>query len=247
MFRIHRHAPPRSVASRVPVGAEFRPRRVRRGGFLCIVAALLAVSTSEVDAGRIEGTIRFEGLQASSPRLSPYAGRLGGEAGEAAPPPPSVGEIALYLADLRPRPAAADTLPRPQLRQVSVRFDPRVLAIPVGTTVDFPNLDPVFHNVFSYSPAKRFDLGRYGKNKSKAVRFDTPGLVKVFCDVHASMSAYILVVDTSFVVQPDPSGNFAIDGVPEGHHRMTVWHPDRGEQVLEIEVGNGTTHVEIGF
>lgn len=198
-------------------------------------------------AGRIEGTIRFEGLQADAPRLSPYAGRLGGESGAAAPPPPAVEEIALYLADLRPPTAPPDSLPRPQLKQVSIRFDPRVLAIPVGTTVDFPNLDPVFHNVFSYSPAKRFDLGRYGKDKSKAVRFDTPGLVKVFCDVHASMAAYILVVDTPFVVQPDLTGAFVIEGIPEGRHRMTVWHPDRGEQVLEVEVGEGTTHVEIGF
>ena len=213
---------------------------------LVVVAAAVAV-VAEARAGRIEGTIRFEGVQSSAPRLSPYAGRLGGEAGDATPPPPSVEEIALYLADLRPHPVRPDSLQRPQLRQVSIRFDPRVLAVPVGTTVDFPNLDPVFHNVFSYSPAKRFDLGRYGQDKSKSVRFDKPGLVKVFCDVHANMSAYILVVDTHFVVQPDLTGSFAIDGVPHGRHRLTVWHPDRGEQVLEIEVGEGTTHVEIGF
>ena len=158
-----------------------------------------------------------------------------------------VREVALYLADLRPQPADPDSLPRPAMHQVSIRFDPRVLAVPTGTTVDFPNLDPVFHNVFSYSPTKRFDLGRYGQNKSKSVRFDTAGLVKVFCDVHANMSAYILVVDTTFVVQPDATGSFAIEGIPEGRHRMTVWHPDRGEQVLEIDVGAGTTRVDIAF
>lgn len=210
-----------------------------------LLGSFVATAAPDAWAGRIEGSIRFGAPAPNSPRISPYAGRLGSEATTAAPPPATVQEVALYLAELRPRPVHPDSLPRPAIRQVSIRFDPRVLAIPAGTIVDFPNLDPVFHNVFSYSPTKRFDLGRYGQGRSASVLFDRPGLVKVFCDVHASMSAYVLVVDTPFVVQPDATGTFVIDGVPEGKHRMTVWHPDRGERVVEVDVGDGTTRVDL--
>lgn len=209
---------------------------------------LLTVLAGTAQAGRIEGTVRLAGQTTTRATISPYAGRLGGDVERTSPPAATPEEIAVHLGiagDVAPPPAEDPSPPTPEMRQVSIRFDPRVLAIPVGTTVAFPNMDPVFHNVFSYSPTRRFDLGRYGQGKSRSVTFDEPGLVKVFCDVHAEMSAYILIVDSPWVTQPDAGGNFAIEDVPPGVHRMTLWHPDRGERTVEIEVGDDTVHVEL--
>ena len=133
-----------------------------------------------------------------------------------------------------------------RLTQKNQMFEPRVLAIPVGTTVEFPNLDPVFHNVFSYSKTKRFDLGRYGKGKSKSVTFDRPGIVKVFCDVHSNMSAYIYVIDSPFIARPNAQGSFELD-VPVGKHKVTVWHPERGERTYDVTVTEQGASLDIAF
>lgn len=179
--------------------------------------------------------------------ISPYPGRLGSQVETPAEEPASpVREVALYL-EAEGATAPVDSTDVPQMKQVRLRFEPRVLVIPAGTTVAFPNLDPVFHNVFSYSSAKRFDLGRYPKGHSKSVTFEKPGLVRVFCDVHSSMSAHILVVDTEHVAQPDASGRFVLEDVPEGRHTLTLWHPDLGEREVVVRVGEGTTHVELDF
>ena len=86
-----------------------------------------------------------------------------------------------------------DQRPRMRMDQRNETFVPHLLAVPAGTVVDFPNNDSTYHNVFSLSKAKRFDLGRYARGRSKAVRFDTPGIVRVFCDIHSHMSAFVLV------------------------------------------------------
>ena len=95
-------------------------------------------------------------------------------------------------------------------------FVPHVLAITVGTIVDFPNSDLTFHNVFSLSKTKSFDLGRYSRGQSKSVRFDRPGVVQVFCDIHSHMSAYILVFAHRYFAVTDEAGRFTIAGVPPG-------------------------------
>jgi len=105
------------------------------------------------------------------------------------------------------------------------RFLPRTLAVSPGSTVRFPNDDPITHNVFSVSPGNRFDLGRYGKGRGRAQRLDTPGVVRVFCNVHRDMAAFVLVLETPFSAQPEAGGRFVIDGVPAGAGTLHVWHP----------------------
>jgi plastocyanin len=105
------------------------------------------------------------------------------------------------------------------------RFTPRAVAVPLGSSVRFPNADPIRHNVFSVSPTGRFDLGLYGTGRGKAQRFDQPGLVRVFCNVHRSMSAFVLVLDTPFHASPDASGRFTLAGLPDGPGTLHVWHP----------------------
>lgn len=219
-------------------------------GSLVLLALLLPDASR---AGAIEGRVSFLGghpARSGSQRIDPYSGHLGsmistGPNHESAET--GLGEIVVYLPDADgPNPASRGK-PNPQLEQIDQSFRPRVLGVPVGSVVDFPNLDPVYHNVFSYSKAKRFDLGRYGKGKSKSIRFDKPGLIKVFCDIHSNMSAFIFVAETPWVTQPDPSGNFSFADVPPGTHILKLWHPDRGMQTIEVEVGAGTTRVDLKF
>ena len=101
-------------------------------------------------------------------------------------------------------------------------FVPHVLAVRTGTIVDFPNSDRIYHNVFSLSPTRRFDLGRYAVGRSKAVRFDRPGVVRVFCDIHSHMSAFILVFSHRYFAVTQPDGTFQL---PAGACRARTCSP----------------------
>ena len=113
---------------------------------------------------------------------------------------------------------------------------PRILVVPAGSTVEFPNLDSLFHNVFSVSPARPFDLGRYGRGKSKRITFDKPGLVNVYCKLHPNMAAYILVVPNQAFARPDSSGRFVLPALPKGRYFVNVWHPDFPATRREVTV-----------
>jgi len=103
-------------------------------------------------------------------------------------------------------------------------FVPHLLAITVGTTVDFPNSDHIYHNVFSLSKTAKFDLGRYGAGHSNHVRFDNPGIVRVFCDIHSHMNAFILVFSHPFFAITDTDGRYHIDNVPPGTYNVVAWN-----------------------
>ncbi len=109
---------------------------------------------------------------------------------------------------------------------VTVRkeFLPRTLTVPVGSTVRFPNQDVIIHNVFSVSGKNRFDLGLYKRGDGKTATFEQPGVVRVFCNVHHDMVAYILVVDTPYSTSPDFNGRFRLEDLPDGPGTLTVWH-----------------------
>src|SRR5256885_9303531 len=107
-------------------------------------------------------------------------------------------------------------LPRARLDQRHETFVPHVLAIMAGTVVDFPNSDSTYHNVFSLSKTQRFDLGRYPQGHFKSVRFDRPGVVRVFCDIHSHMSAFILVFSHPYFATTDTDGRYRIDNIPGG-------------------------------
>ena len=113
---------------------------------------------------------------------------------------------------------------RAVMDQRNETFVPHVLAITVGTVVDFPNSDKTFHNVFSYSRPQRFDLGRYAVGRSKSVRFDRPGVVRVFCDIHSHMNAFILVFSHPFFDVTDAEGRFRLDNIPAGTYTVVGWY-----------------------
>jgi plastocyanin len=111
------------------------------------------------------------------------------------------------------------------ISQKNTMFAPFVLVIPVGSTVDFTNLDPFRHHVYSFSPAKKFELKLFGQGEKRAVTFDKPGIVALGCNIHDTMQAFIQVVDTAFAAKTGKDGRVVLHGAPAGAIRLHVWHP----------------------
>jgi plastocyanin len=112
----------------------------------------------------------------------------------------------------------------PELVQRNKSFEPHVLVVQVGSLIQFPNKDPFFHNIFSMYDGKRFDLGLYEAGTSRSVRFDRPGVSFLFCNIHAEMSAVVIVVDTPYFAMSDHNGHLTIPDVPDGQYQMHVWY-----------------------
>jgi plastocyanin len=125
---------------------------------------------------------------------------------------------------------AATTRSKVVLDQRNLTFSPRVLVVRVGTTVEFPNNDRVFHDVFSFRDGKRFGLGLYPVGVVKHVLFDQPGLSRLFCNIHPNMAAYIMAVDTPYFALSDRQGRFSIPDIPAGSYTYRAWRP--GGEVL---------------
>jgi plastocyanin len=130
-----------------------------------------------------------------------------------------------------------------QMMQKDLLFVPTLLPVQAGTRVVFPNLDDTYHNIFSFSPAKRFDLGRYRSNETPipSVVFDVPGLVTVRCDIHEHMRALILVLDTPYFVLTDPEGRFRLGGLPSGQYKLKAWLSSKTTLERSVQLGNGST------
>lgn len=213
------YAPDASVSAAAPMAA---------GG---AAAARTAAAT-------IEGTVRMKPVPQRR-----TASRYPGAAGMAARPVQQIAPV-VYLKGGRPSAGSASAAP--EMAQEDTAFLPSLLVVPVGTTVRFPNHDPFFHNVFSYSSAGRFDLGRYPRGESKEVTLAEPGLVKVYCEVHESMRSAILVVDNPYWAVPDAQGRFRIADVPSGRYTLVAWHADRGEREVPLTVpASGVVRIDI--
>lgn len=203
-----------------------------------LAAALYAVLFSAT--GSIEGRVTIRQLP---DRVgSRYAG-AGGTGSHKIAPLPAVVYIEGVVAG---HPARA---PRdPQMAQRDTAFDPSLLTVPVGTSVRFPNDDKFFHNVFSYSKTKRFDLGRYPKGEAKTVVFDGSGPVAVFCEIHKWMRGAIVVLENPFYTAVRDDGTFRIPNVPEGKYKVSVWHPERGKKTFDVTVpANGAAKLNASF
>ena len=151
-------------------------------------------------------------------------------------PESEVRHVVVYMKDA-PRTAVPPM--RAEIRQRNENFVPHVVAVTVGSTVDFPNDDPIYHNVFSLSRAKTFDLGRFPQGRSRGERFDKPGIVKVLCQIHSHMSATVMVLDHPWFAMPDEEGTFDLSGVPPGMHQVTAWHERLGDTTQQIRVEGG--------
>lgn len=205
-----------------------------------------AASASPARLGRIEGTAQIaHRLTTRRLKVRVYAdpGLL---PASTQPDSNPLANVVLYLdapGETVARSAAALPL---AIRQRGERFRPHVLAVRAGSVVDFPNDDPFYHNVFSLSSAKSFDLGRYPAGQTKSVEFTHPGMVQIFCHIHADMSAYVLVFDHPYFAVPDAAGHFAIEDVPPGDYQLVAWHERVHPLATPVHVAaGGTARVQV--
>jgi plastocyanin len=146
----------------------------------------------------------------------------------------------VYLEGAFPR---ASMPPMARMVQKDLMFVPWLLPVQVGSRVEFPNLDDTYHNIFSYSPAKRFDLGRYRSDERPipSVLFDVPGLVTLRCDIHEHMRALILVLDTPYFVVSDAQGGYRLDGLPGGRYVLKAWLDSKTTLERQVLLQSGAT------
>ena len=189
------------------------------------------------------GAITGRVTQPDVPLIS--AGRPSvGSIGSTAHDPVDRRTAVVYL-DAAPR-QAFEAMPsrRARMDQRREQFSPHVLAVTAGTVVDFPNNDLLFHNVMSLAPGNAFDLGRYPKGQSRSVRFDTPGIVPIICDIHSHMSAYVLVFSHPFFAVTDVQGRYTIPNVPAGTHTVKVWSELGVVEPRKVTVGAGVVDAD---
>jgi len=209
----------------------------RSSVLLAVAVAGLAVMIETEPAAQEPGSVRGRvsiGIPVTAKRAtSTYSRSI---PAVALAPESELRHVVVYVKDA---PKTAVQPMRAEIRQRNENFVPRVVAVTVGSVVEFPNDDPIYHNVFSLSRAKTFDLGRFPKGKSRGERFDKPGVVKVFCQIHSHMSATVMVFDHPWFAIPDEQGNFDLSGVPPGMHQVTAWHERLGETTLPLRVEPG--------
>jgi plastocyanin len=146
-----------------------------------------------------------------------------------------VGQAVVWLEGGTGRPAPAEA----EISTADKAFSPHVLVVPIGSTVAFPNHDPFNHNVFSLSEEQPFDLGLYGRGQARSIRLERAGIIRVYCNVHAQMSALIVVRDGPYYSQPSGDGSFALPGVPPGQYVLHAWHERAPEVTRPVEVPAG--------
>jgi len=171
-------------------------------------------------------------LGVAAPRSADVTGRVtmldrGDRPGE------DVGHAVVWLATRAPVPVAPVAV---EIGTSGKEFSPHVLVVPAGSSVGFPNHDPFNHNVFSLSEENPFDLGLYGRGETRSVRFARPGIVRVYCNVHAQMSAIVVVRDNPYFAQPSSDGSFTLPSVPPGGYSLHLWHERAPEVTRELPV-----------
>jgi plastocyanin len=161
-------------------------------------------------------------------------------------PSPDLGDAVLYLEGA----ATPATIAKPVTVEIAITdkvYAPHVVVVPVGSTVRFPNHDPFNHNVFSVSEPNTFDLGLYGRGEARSHTFEQPGLVRIFCNVHPRMVAYVLVMANRYYAQPASDGSFAIENVAPGRYRLHVWHERIPTEVVKEVTAESGGALQIGL
>lgn len=184
--------------------------------FTLVLAAGFVLVVESTSAQSIEGRVELPKANAERGISSRYQG--GPEMAGAPDPPAAV----VYLEGVFPM--AGRDRPVAQMAQKNLNFGPGILPIQVGTTVEFPNLDDTYHNVFSYSKTKRFDLGRYRKDENPGVvLFDKPGVVTLHCEIHGTMRGTILVLENPYFQKTDAQGFYRLGHLPTGQYLLKAW------------------------
>jgi plastocyanin len=207
----------------------------RAAGLAAIVAAIVAALADggAQQTAAVRGRVEIGPITTRRPS-SAYPSRSVPRVALA--PASELRHVVVYLKDAPPRQMPPVKV---SIRQRDENFIPRVVAVPVGSDVDFPNDDPFYHNVFSLSRARTFNLGRYPRGETKSTRFDRPGIVKVFCDIHSHMTATVMVFNHPWFAVPGEDGRFELPAVPPGDREITAWHERLGDTTLRVRVDPG--------
>jgi hypothetical protein len=195
------------------------------------------VATGQSGSGTITGSVRLAAVKTAPLAVSPYGRR--GVPPKRSTSPPDIRNVIVYITGRTP--SSPPPPMRARLAQRDEQFVPRVTAVTTGSSVEFPNEDPFFHNVFSLSRAAQFDLRRYPSGSSRTEIFTKAGIVKVFCHLHAQMTALIMVLDHPWFVIPSDDGTFTLPGVPPGELSVVAWHERIGERREVVRVIAGET------
>jgi plastocyanin len=198
------------------------------------IVSLVFASTALSQRAALSGSVPIGRASAAPIAMEKYAGSISGRVN---PAPSRI--AAVWLEGPSVRPGSPGTA---RLEQEGYQFRTGLLIVQTGTRVEFPNRDDDYHNVFSLSKTKRFDLGRYRKDESPpAVLFDRPGVVRLFCEIHQHMRGVVLVVDSSHFTTTDESGRFELRGVPPGKHTLHAWLDEKRtwQQPVTVESGHG--------
>ena len=220
--------------------------RLRFCSASCLALALLlttATSPAQPRLGAIRG--RVEVRRAVMP-----AERRPNPADLGTPPPREIPDRRRAVVYLETAPAAALESREPvraRMDQRNETFLPHVLTIDQGTLVDFPNNDTTYHNVFSLSKTRKFDLGRYARGKSKSIRFERAGVVRIFCDIHSHMSAFVLVFSHPYYAKAEVDGRYRIDNVPPGTYTVSAWHEGDVAETKTVTVPAQGGDVDLDF
>lgn len=190
-------------------------------------------------AGTIAGTVSLEPPPPPRRTANRYADRVETKVEQSVP-------AVVYLRGQIAGPPPAGYVADPEMMQRDSLFAPAGVALMVGGSVSFPNGDPFFHNVFAYSSAKTFDLGRYPEGESKEVQFDKVGVIDVACEVHDHMRGIIVVTENPYHAIVADDGSFSIAGVPPGEYTLVAWHTDYEEVERTVVVTDGAvTRIEV--
>jgi plastocyanin len=184
--------------------------------------------------GRITGVVHLVALTGTALRSGAYPSR---QVNRKTPDAAEIANVVVFVKDAPTDSALPVT--RASISQRDEAFVPRVTAITRGSTVEFPNFDPYFHNVFSLSRAMTFDLGRFRKGEKRERTFPRTGVIKVYCHIHSEMSSTILVFDHHLYTTPATDGTFTIDAVPPGTYQLSAWHERIGETTKPLTVVAG--------
>lgn len=214
-------------------------RTMRRGARIVLCAMLLAL-VPNVNAGDVLVHVVIT-RQLTKKHLTPVVYNLrGASIAPAVGTVETINEFERTIVMLERAGVAPAPPQQAVIEQHGARFEPDLVAIPAGSTVVFPNLDPIFHNVFSLSKAQPFDLGYYPKDQSRTIRFTRPGVVQVYCHIHSNMYAAIVVTASPWYGKPSGDGAISFPNVAPGHYKVLAWHKVAGMFQTEVEVTSGS-------
>jgi plastocyanin len=211
--------------------------------YLTLVLALTTSAPAQPRLGAIRGRVDVQRV-VQPPERRPNPSDLG------TPPPREIPDLRRAVVFLETAPAAALEAREPvraRMDQRNETFLPHVLTVDAGTLVDFPNNDKTYHNVFSLSKTRKFDLGRYAAGKSKSIRFDRPGVVRIFCDIHSHMSAFIMVFSHPYYSKAEADGRYRIDNIPPGTYTVAAWHEGDTRETKTVTIPPQGGDVDLDF